>query len=668
MMQKKNSKLPLSRSRQSLLLSLTVLAVFTAVAACLDRRLLWIGLAFLAVRLLLALLWERLAQKGLSGTEKGAKLMDEHTTVELLTHFRDGVAVLDREGCVLWYNQRFSEAVDSRQVSYRTELNRLLTHKLPVNRLAQAAADPEEGRVEVHTPKGTYAVAPYRFGAQEEYYLTVWYDMSAVTALQEEARFKNPIICYIAVDNYSEAAGFMQSNYRAVTAKISVLLKEWAQSLNGVLHEVERDRYILVIEEGRLPEITERKFDILDRVREISTDNVDIPVTVSLGCAGVDGSLPEKEAAAHRALDLALQRGGDQAVLKTRNATEFYGGRTKTVQKRTKIRSRIIAGELTGLMKNASNVLIMGHQYADHDSIGSCIGIARLASEHCARVNVVVNASDVNLKPIFKKLHGIDCYRNMFIDAQSAQDLLSSGTLLVICDVNNVRCFEAPKLYENCATTVIIDHHRKTDEFAIQPRISYIEPGASSASELVSEILEQALSPGSLLKEEAELLFAGMLLDTKHFSRNTGVRTFSAALYLRGEGANPGEAQMLFRTELNEFTRQIRFERNVTTYRGMFAIAVCDGEADMEDKIAASKAADRLLSIDGVRASFALCQIDGTVHISARSSGKVNVQLILEKLQGGGYFDAAGAQVKNVTMTKALTMLKSAIDEYADEK
>jgi c-di-AMP phosphodiesterase-like protein len=176
------------------------------------------------------------------------------------------------------------------------------------------------------------------------------------------------------------------------------------------------------------------------------------------------------------------------------------------------------------------------------------------------------------------------------------------------------------------------------------------------------------MKPGTLLKEEAELLFAGMLLDTKQFSRNTGVRTFSAALYLRGEGASPGEAQLLFRTQLDEFSREIKFENNITTYRGIFAIAVCEGEADQEDKIAASKAADRLLSIDGVRASFALCQIDGTVHVSARSSGKVNVQLIVEKLNGGGYFDAAGAQMRNVTMTQALTMLKKAIDDYADEK
>ena len=667
-MQKKPNKHPkVFIKQQFLLLSTVVLGAYCAVCAWVDLRLLPIGVAFGAFLWVSVALWDRLVLRGRGSADKGAQLVNSHVTLDLLSDFADGIAVVDAQGKLLWYNKSFVQAMGDRPVTYQAELNRLLTEKFPLNRLADF--DPEgEEKLMAYTPTGVYGVASYPLGQQGESFLTVWYDQKQLTQLQEKARFENPIICYIAVDNYSEAAGFMQSNYRAVTANISVLLKEWAQSLNGVLHEVERDRYSLVMEEGRLLEVTEKKFDILDRVREISTDNVDIPVTVSIGCAGMDGTLPEKEDAARRALDLALQRGGDQAVLKTRTATEFYGGRTKTVQKRTKIRSRIIAGELMGLMKNASNVLIMGHQYADHDSIGSCVGMARLAGEYCSKVNIVVNYDDVNLRAIFKKLRGLDYYKNMFIDGHSAQDLVSSTTLLVICDVNNVRCFEAPHLYETCATTVIIDHHRKTDEFAIQPRISYIEPSASSASELVSEILEQALHPGTLLKEEAELLFAGMLLDTKQFARNTGVRTFSAALYLRGEGANPGEAQMLFGTQLEDFSREVRFETNVTTYRGIFAIAVAEGPADMEDKIAASKAADRLLSIDGVLASFALCQIDGVVHISARSSGKVNVQLILEKLNGGGHYDAAGAQVKNATMGTALTQLKAAIDQYADEK
>ncbi|MBQ9543836.1 MAG: DHH family phosphoesterase [Clostridia bacterium] len=652
---------------QIILISFAVLFAYCAVCAFVDLKLLWIGAAFVAIEICGFAVLNRLSRRRRSVVEKGAKLLDNDVSLRLLTGFSDGIAVLDRNGRILWYNDAFCAVVGTEVIKAETDVSDLLVRRLDMISLLECAINGGGQRLEAETRTGQFGVVPYQFGSENEFYLTVWYDLGEITALKNEARIKNPVILYITVDNSAESSGYMQGSYRAVTAKISILLKDWAQSLDSVIHEVDRDRYALIIEEGRLSEVAEKKFDVLDSVRELSADQTDIPVTVSIGCACIDGDLAEKDEASRRALDLALQRGGDQAVLKTRNATEFYGGRTKTVQKRTKIRSRIIAGELIGLMKNADNVIIMGHRYADHDSVGACVGIARLAGEYCRKVNIVVNPDDVNLKPIFKKLRGIEFYEDKFIDGSAAQDLIGTGTLLVICDVNNVKMFEAPSLFFNCASSVIIDHHRKTEEFAVPPKISYIEPSASSASELVSEILEQTLSPGILLKEEAELLFAGMLLDTKHFSRNTGVRTFSAALYLRGEGASPGEAQLLFGTRFDEFTREVRFESNVVVYRGIFAISAWDGAADGEDRIAASKAADRLLGIDGVRASFALCQIDGVVHISARSSGKVNVQLILEKLNGGGYFDAAGAQMKDVSLKEAMNMLKKAIDEYADE-
>lgn len=652
---------------QIIVISLAVLCAYCAVCAFVDLKLLWIGAAFAAFEICGLVILDRLAGRGRLLLEKGGKLLDNDVSLRLLVNFSDGIAVLDKNGRILWYNDAFCRVTALENIGADTDVNDLLVRRIDMIALLECAINGGGERLEAQTRTGLFGVVPYQFGANNEFYLTVWYDLSEVESLKNEARIKNPVILYVTVDNSAESSGYMQGSYRAVTAKISILLKDWAQSLDAVIHEVDRDRYAVIMEEGRLAEITEKKFDVLDSVRELSAEQTDIPVTVSIGCACVDGGFSEKDEASRRALDLALQRGGDQAVLKTRSATEFYGGRTKTVQKRTKIRSRIIAGELIGLMKNADNVLIMGHRYADHDSVGACVGIARLAGEFSKKVNIVVNPDDVNLKPIFKKLRGIGFYEDKFIDGSAAQDLIGTGTLLVICDVNNVKMFEAPSLFENCASAAIIDHHRKTEEFAVTPKISYIEPSASSASELVSEILEQALSPGTLLKEEAELLFAGMLLDTKHFSRNTGVRTFSAALYLRGEGAIPGEAQLLFGTRLDEFAREVRFESSVVVYRGIFAISAWDGEATNEDRIAASKAADRLLGIDGVRASFALCQIDGVVHISARSSGKVNVQLILEKLNGGGYFDAAGAQMKDVSLKEAMNLLKKAIDEFADE-
>ena len=586
-------------------------------------------------------------------------------TLDFLMQFVYPVVILDAQGKILWYNKGFSDKVISSTVLYDLNINEVLHEKF---NMKLADIEKGDGKIRAFLGDNEYDVSSYTVSSGENvYYLTVWQDRLELSALERKVREKNPVICYIAIDNYLDNMNSRQTDYRTVTANIAIVLQTWASKQNAILREIERDRYIMIMEASGLAAVMENKFDILDAVRDATKNETDIPATISIGVANIDGSFPEKEAIAHTALDLALQRGGDQAVVKSRTETEFYGGRTKTVQKRTKIRSRIIAGELSSLMNKAENVLIMGHKYADYDSIGSCVGIARLAMEHCEKVNIVVNLNDVNLRHIFDKLRGLEDYRKIFIDSAAAQDLVGPDTLLIVCDVNNPAVFESTELYNSCVNVAIIDHHRKTGEFSVVPKIAYIEPSASSASELVAEILEQATMPGTLLKEEAELLFSGIILDTKQFTRNTGTRTFSAAFYLRSEGANPGDAQMLFKTDLREFLKEIKFENNVVIYRDMIAISVYDGTATTADKIAAAKAAERLLGVEGVLASFVLCMIDDTVHISARSTGSVNVQLILETLHGGGHFDSAGAQLRDMPMKTALSKLKEAIDDYLNQ-
>ncbi len=628
-----------------------------------------IGLAFLILSL--AILWgyATLSTKKKS-TENGKPSLLNGITLDFLMNFVSPVVILGEKGDILWYNKAFSAISGQAGALYHQNISEVVDEKISLRRLREEEPETLALRPVIGKLSGVeYEIVAYKnFTSEEPSFITVWSSLERISHLQKELSARNPVVLYIAVDNCSESSVFMQSNYRTITAKISILLKEWVSSFDGILREVESDRYILMIEERYLPELCEKKFDILDQVREISTDNVDIPVTISIGAACVDGTMQQKEQTAHQALDLALQRGGDQAVLKLRgNAVEYYGGRTKTVQKRTKIRSRIIAAEAMNLMKNASNVIIMGHRFADHDSIGSCVGMARFAMNYCQKVNIVVNIHDPNLKAIFQKLRGLEEYKTIFLDGTAAQDLITSQTLLIITDVNNVHQFEAPELYENIQNVVIIDHHRQSAEFVVKPKITYIEPGASSASELVCEMLEQQLAPGSILKEEAELLFAGILLDTKQFVNNTGPRTFSAAHFLRSEGANPAEAQMLFRSDMEDFKREIKYEANAFIYRNIIAFSYIEENATQEDKIAAAKAADRLLSLDRVLASFVLCRMDNTVHISARSSGTVNVQLITEKLNGGGHFDMAGAQVKDATIKETFVRLKEAIDQYLNE-
>ncbi len=589
-------------------------------------------------------------------------------TLDLIQNLYLPVVICDESGKIIWYNSSFTKLASPREVLYTKYIDNIAD--VTIDRIiSDTSSAPED----TESPDGVEAVAydrvfrikGYKIISQgKNYVITVWNERTELRALAKRLADEETIIAYVMIDNLDELMQFVQEKYRSAAAEVEAILKRWADSVGGILKEYERDKFIFLFEARYLDEFIEKKFDVLDRIREVRIGEGSMPVTVSIGISRVKGSLADKDHDAHASLDLALQRGGDQVVVKNIHNTEFYGGRTKTVQKRTKVRARVIANQLTLTMAQANNVLIMGHRNPDYDSIGACIGIARLAMFCGVKANIVVDRDDPNIKIAISRVAPLPEYADIFVDNITGQDMIHSDTLLVIVDVNNPAQYAAPDIAENVGMIAIIDHHRKTGDFKREPVISYIEPSASSASELVSEMLEQALPIGGLHREEADVLYSGMLLDTKQFSRNTGVRTFSAALYLRSEGANPSEVQMFFKADLDDFMREAKFSMNVVTYRQIFAISMSEGEGASQDRIAAAKAADKLLSVSGVMASFALVQIDGSVHISARSAGNVNVQLILEKIGGGGYYESAGALLKDSSMTAALTLLKEAIDDY----
>jgi len=447
---------------------------------------------------------------------------------------------------------------------------------------------------------------------------------------------KESAVAYITVDNLDELLSYEQEDYRSASGDTEKKLRQWANEAGGVLKEYQQDKYIFIFERSNLEGFTKSGFDILDKIRDIRVGQNSIPITVSMGICAANGTPLEREKAAQSALDTALQRGGDQVVLKTDTSVEIFGGKTKIPQKRTKVRARVVANELISHISSSSNVIIMGHKFADFDAFGSCVGLARLSLFCGVPVNIVSDLDDSNLDRCRAWLSGEPEYTGMFIDSDSAMDLISSDTLLIIADVNNKFQFEDKRLFENCDRVAIIDHHRKTADFEKEPIITYIEPAASAASELVAEMLEQVLPGEELRHAEADLMMAGILLDTNQFTKNTGTRTFSAALYLRGRGADVGEVQEFFKTDLGDFQRELKFHSNVEIYKDICAIATAEGECTLKDKIPAAKAADKLLTVEGVKASFAIVPIGGEVHISARSTGTVNVQLLLEKLRGVG--------------------------------
>ena len=582
------------------------------------------------------------------------------------------VLICDEKGKIVWYNHVLNRQNETHGVLYGKYIDSICN--ATIEQIVQSgeegtevsfisASEIAEAGADVYLSKG------YRtFSKGKTYYVTVFENVTEIKKLNERLVNEDTIIAYAVIDNLEELMQYVQDVYANTAHDVEQILRRYMENVGGIVRDYSHNKFMLAFAAEHLATFEKDRFSILDEIREIRVGPTALPVTLSMGVSKITGTLYEKERATQAALDMALQRGGDQVVVKSADAVEFYGGKTKTVQKRSKVRARVLANELIGLLSVADNVLIMGHKFPDFDALASCIAVLRLAKFCGVHAHIICDKSTKALAPCFRKLEGNPDYENVFIDKTEAQDMIRSDTLAVVVDVNNIEFCEAPDVVNTVKNVVIIDHHRKTAEFNIQPKIAYIEPSASSSSELLSEFLEQILLPGTLPKIEADLLLAGMFLDTKDFSHNTGIRTFASAMYLRGEGANPLDAKSFFKVEIEDFVSEASFENNVVIYKSMIAIALNENEDNPPiARVNAARAADRLLNVEGVYASFALCRIAESVHISARSQGKINVQLILEKMGGGGHFDSAGAQMKSSTVANALTMLRAAIDEYFAE-
>ena len=399
------------------------------------------------------------------------------------------VFICDEDERILWYNTATEALYSSKNKLYGESVKELFGVGLAEIR------NPENGDSVMLTCEGRHFLARYTAIKTDDndFCLIMTDEITEEEHLRKRLVDEELAAAYIYVDNFAEMMQYDSENYRIAAAKIDEVLRDWAEECGGILKEYERDKYLFLMEKRVLAHCVARKFDVLDRVRAVRAGDFELPMTISMGVSNVSGSLADREKAAHTALDMALQRGGDQAVVKGDASIDFYGGITKTVQKRTNVRSRVVSGELVSAMKKASNVLIMGHRNADFDSIGSCVGLTRLAMYCGARVNMIVNRSDRNLTGMLELLGTEEDFLGVLIDEAAAFDLVETGTLVVVGDVNNVSIMESPELARRAGTLAIIDHHRKVAEFDRPVAIEYIEPSASSASELVAEMLEQVL-------------------------------------------------------------------------------------------------------------------------------------------------------------------------------
>ena len=508
----------------------------------------------------------------------------------------------------------------------------------------------------------------------KDYFFVIFEDITEDLAMRKQMYEEEPVVAYVVIDSLQELAQYIRVSYRTAVNEIEGKLKEWAASLGGILREYEREKYLLVFTRASLDKCIKNKFRILDTIRSIKLGDNSFPVTVSIGVGAIEGSFEDKERAASDALDIALQKGGDQAAVNDGKSVTPYGGRVNTMYGSTTITSRVNSSHLCKLMQEAGNILIMGHRSPDYDSIGSCVGLARLAISargDASRIRIVVNRDHVNFRVCYDLLANLPEYRSMFISGETALDAVRSDTLLIMSDVNNVYNTETPRLLKCVKNVVIVDHHRRQDQlYEFKPLMTYIRPAVAAASELVSEMLEFSPYRDRLLKEEANLMLAGMMLDTKNFTQGAGMQTFSAVQYLYARGAHANTIRNFFSESMSNLFTACDIDSRTRTYREKIALTwlSVDHPATEEDNIAVAKAADKLMTISGIEASFALLRADNTVTISARSHDKINVQIIMQRLGGGGHYDMAGARLTHTTLEAACVQLKTVLDEYMDNE
>ena len=492
---------------------------------------------------------------------------------------------------------------------------------------------------------------------------TYWLDVTELCETRDKYLASRPVMAVLLLDNYEDLMKNLTENERsAIYSEINARLDAWVADTHGMLRRVERDRYYYIFEEQYLARFIEKKFDILDTIRQVSNPS-GIAATFSIGVGKDGGSFQELMQFANLSIEMALSRGGDQAVVRNQFTFEFYGGRSKETEKRTKVKSRVMANALSALVADSSQVFIMGHKSPDNDCMGAAAGVCAIARKKGVPAHIIREAGSPPAKVLMDKLAHLEEYQDCFLSAQEALLLADNRSLVVVVDTNRPEQVQSLDLVQSCNRVAVIDHHRRAATYIEGAALNYHEPYASSASELVTELLQYIADPTDLTRAEAEALLAGIVLDTKNFTMRTGGRTFEAAAFLRRAGADTAEVKKLFQNDLEGTIAKYAIIQNAKLYREKIAIAVVDHTVG---RIVAAQAADELLNIIGIDTSFVLYPDGERVIISARSMGDTNVQVILEKLGGGGNAAAAGGQISGKSLSQVATELSHAIDQYLE--
>ena len=587
---------------------------------------------------------------------------------QLLQDMEVPYAVTDEYGRLIWMNNAFRQIVHLEKKSHKniTALFEGVAQQFPRDRRTAILHSQYEGRRYQITiknvpvkdiietvvdagdqPEGT----PLMFAV----YLSDETEVVEKTVRLENERF---VAALIYIDNYDEVMNSIEEVRRTLlTALVDRQIQQYFSTYQGVIKRLENDKYFAIFTYEHLVQMKNNGFRITEDTKKLNIGNsVDVTVSIGLGVNG--GSYAQNYEYARIAIDMALGRGGDQVVLKDGDTVNYYGGRTESQERNTQVKARVKADALRELIESSDNVLIMGHRISDADCIGAAVGLYRAVTSSQKQANIVLTEEANNIKPLLERLRTKGDYRqDLFIPGEEALALVTPGTLLIVVDNNRAGITECPALVEKCRRIVVLDHHRQAADHIENALLSYVEPGASSASEMVAEILQYYGGGIRIKATDAEAMYAGIVVDTNNFLNKIGVRTFEAASFLRKSGADASLVRKLFRDEIEDYKIRAEAISNAEIFLGCYAISVCPGH-EANATVIAAQTANELLGIRDVKASFVLTDCDGSIHISARSIDEMNVQVLMEGLGGGGHLSAAGAQLEGMTVEEAKEKLK----------
>lgn len=591
---------------------------------------------------------------------------------QLLASMELPYGIADTDGKILWTNRALA-AVIKDEKSARRNLVTLFEGITP-----ESLKDMEHS-MEVHSPYGEFR---YRISIKrvvispdggltdetEEKYTDqqvlafYLYDETEIHAYMQAITDQKMVAGLIYLDNYDEALESVEEVRRSLLAAlIDRKINKYISGINGIVKKLEKDKYFFAIKQKYMARLEEERFSVLEDVKTVNIGN-EMSVTLSIGIGMNGETYIQNYEYARTAIDMALGRGGDQAVVKNGTKIQYYGGKSQQLEKTTRVKARVKAHALRELLETKDRLLIMGHKIGDIDSFGSAIGMYRIAVALNKKANIVINEVTSSVRPMMDRFVNSNDYPDdLFLTGEEAAEIADANTALVVVDVNRPSITEEPQLLKLVKTIVVIDHHRQSSEIITNATLSYVEPYASSACELVAEILQYVADSIRIKSQEADAMYAGIVIDTNNFKNQAGVRTFEAAAFLRRNGADVTRVRKLFRDKMEDYKARAEAVRQAEVFEGAYAISVCPAEGVESPTVVGAQAANELLNIIGIKASIVLTPYEGKVYLSARSIDEVNVQVMMEKLGGGGHRTIAGAQLPGITVEEAKEKVKGVI-------